>query len=153
MSEPQATLCYIVKEGRVLLIHKLRGLGAGKINGPGGKVEPGESPLAAAVRETREETGVTPLNLQLRGELWFHFSADRVVHCLIFLADELAGQPQATAEAIPEWFNLSRLPYDQMWEDDRYWLPLLLGNKCFCGHVAVDGETASAPEFSFIKNA
>ena len=42
-----ATLMFIVKDGRILLIEKKRGLGAGKINGPGGKIDPGETPQQA----------------------------------------------------------------------------------------------------------
>ena len=58
-----ATLMFIIDEprGRVLLIRKKRGLGAGKINGPGGKLDPGETPEQCAVRETQEELHVTAL--------------------------------------------------------------------------------------------
>ena len=54
----QATLLFVVRDGQVLLIQKKRGLGAGKVNGPGGKLDPGETPLACALRETEEEIGV-----------------------------------------------------------------------------------------------
>ncbi|HYF35152.1 MAG TPA: NUDIX domain-containing protein, partial [Prosthecobacter sp.] len=48
----RATLMFIIDEARdeVLLIRKKRGLGAGKINGPGGKIDPGESSIECAVR-------------------------------------------------------------------------------------------------------
>ena len=69
-----ANLCFIVKDGRVLLIRKKRGLGAGKINGPGGKLEPGETALAAAIREVQEEIGVTPLLIEDRGVVRFQFT-------------------------------------------------------------------------------
>ena len=60
----RATLMFIIDEAKreVLLIRKKRGLGAGKINGPGGKIDPGETSLECAVRETQEELGVTALN-------------------------------------------------------------------------------------------
>ena len=54
----RANLLFIVREEKILLIHKKRGFGAGKINGPGGKIDPGETPLQSAVRETFEELGI-----------------------------------------------------------------------------------------------
>ena len=140
MAEQLATLCYILHEGRVLLIRKKRGIGAGKINGPGGKVDPGETPLAAAIREVEEETGVTPLDPVLHGELRFRFADGLVLHCMVYLADRFRGEPRETPEAVPLWFPADALPYAEMWEDDRHWLPLLLARQFFTGRVEVDGE-------------
>lgn len=137
----QVTLCFIVDDGRVLLMRKLRGIGTGKINGPGGKVEPGETPLQAAIRETQEEIGVTPLDPELRGELVFNFQGGPTLLCLVFLAHGFAGTPVRTEEAEPLWFPAAALPYDEMWADDRHWLPLLLAGDRFRGSVEVSGET------------
>ena len=49
----RATLVFVVNNGQVLLIRKKRGLGAGKINGPGGKIDPGETILQAAMATAR----------------------------------------------------------------------------------------------------
>ena len=43
-----ANLVFLTRGEEVLLIHKKTGLGAGKINGPGGKLEPGETALESA---------------------------------------------------------------------------------------------------------
>ena len=134
----KASLCFIIQGERVLLIRKKRGVGAGKINGPGGKVEAGESMLDSAVRETREEIGVTPLGLELRGELFFDFVGSRMVHCGVFVARDFEGEPVETDEAIPIWHSTGAIPYDEMWEDDRVWFPLLLAGKCFRGGATVD---------------
>ena len=151
MTEQLATLCYVLHDGQLLLIRKKRGIGAGKINGPGGKVDPGELPLAAAIRETQEEVGVTPVDPQLRGNLVFRFSDGLVLRCLIYLAHQLHGEPHETDEAVPVWFPVGALPYEEMWADDREWLPLLLAGRCFEGSIEVDGERVTEQSISVVK--
>ena len=136
----RANLCFIVKDGRVLLIRKKRGLGAGKINAPGGKLEPGETALDSAIRETREEIGVTPLQVVERGVVRFQFTDGYSLHCTVFLAAGLAGSPIETAEAVPMWFALDAVPYSEMWEDDQHWLPHVLGGGTMQGWFEFDGE-------------
>jgi mutator protein MutT len=137
----RANLCFVVKAGRVLLIQKKRGLGAGKVNAPGGKLEPGETALEAAVRETREEVGVTPLGLEERGLLRFQFVDGYSLSCIVFVANDLIGEPYSTDEADPFWADVSSVPYDRMWADDREWLPELLSGGTFTGSFLFDGET------------
>jgi 8-oxo-dGTP diphosphatase len=136
----RANLCFIRKDNRLLLIRKKRGFGAGKINAPGGKIEPGETALQAAIRETREEIGVIPLALEARGELHFQFMDGYSLHCTVFLATDLRGEPVETPEAAPFWVDINGLPYDEMWEDDRHWLPLLLEGKSFAGFFTFEGD-------------
>lgn len=136
----RATLMLIVRGDQVLLIHKKKGLGAGKFNGPGGRIEPGETPLAAAVREVQEEIRVTPLGVQPAGELWFQFVDGHSIQGYVFKADGLSGIPEETDEAVPYWFPVSAIPYHNMWADDRIWLPLLFAGKPFLGRFLFDGD-------------
>jgi len=136
----RATLCFIHKDGRLLLIRKRRGFGAGKVNAPGGKIEPGETALQSAIRETQEEIAVVPIEPEQRGELHFQFADGYSLHCAVFLAEDLHGEPQETSEATPFWVAADKVPYDAMWEDDRHWLPLLLDGKTFVGFFTFDGE-------------
>jgi 8-oxo-dGTP diphosphatase len=136
----RANLLFIVHAGEILLIRKKRGFGAGKINGPGGKVDPGETPLAAALRETFEELGITVRDAAQHGELHFQFRDGYSLHCAVFLAHDFTGEPRETEEAVPVWTPLDRIPYDEMWADDRYWLPLLLRGAHFTGYFEFDGE-------------
>ncbi|MEO8351118.1 MAG: 8-oxo-dGTP diphosphatase [Chthoniobacteraceae bacterium] len=137
----RANLCFVVKNGRILLIRKKRGLGAGKINGPGGKIEPGETALEAAVRETQEEIGVTPLRLEERGVLRFQFTDGYSLHCVVFFAEDCLGEPIETEEATPMWVPIEGIPYAEMWADDRHWLPLALEGKSFDGWFEFDGDS------------
>ncbi len=136
----RANLCFICKAGRVLLIRKKRGLGAGKINGPGGKIEPGETALASAIRETQEEVGVTPLAVTERGILHFQFTDGYSLHCTVFVAGDFAGEPIETEEAVPLWFPIGAIPFDEMWADDRHWLPEVLAGRSFRGWFVFAGD-------------
>jgi 8-oxo-dGTP diphosphatase len=148
----RATLMFIVDEtaGKVLLIRKKRGLGAGKINGPGGKLDPGESSLACAVRETQEELGVTALDPVKHGELRFAFADGLRMHVDVFRATAFEGEAVETEEAIPLWTPLTALPFGEMWEDDSYWLEgVLVRCGVFSGRFTFEGETMLSAEVNW----
>lgn len=124
----RATLLFVVQDGQVLLIRKKRGLGAGKINGPGGRLDPGETYAECAVREVREELGISVLDPVQRGELHFQFVDGLALYCVVFIGTRFTGTPVETDEAIPLWTPLSAIPYEEMWADDCHWLgPMLSG--------------------------
>tara|TARA_Y100001934_G_C12334355_1_gene766771 strand:- start:773 stop:1282 length:510 start_codon:yes stop_codon:yes gene_type:complete len=138
--EERDTLLFVVKDGRVLLIRKKRGLGAGNINGPGGHIEAGETPIECAIRETREELCITPLNVEARGEHWFHSDDFPHIVAYVFVATDYHGTPTETDEAVPHWFAFDDIPYAEMWEDDRYWLPQVLAGKRVMGRFVFTGK-------------
>jgi 8-oxo-dGTP diphosphatase len=135
-----ASLCFIIEDGRVLLIHKKRGLGAGKVNAPGGRLEPGETLEECAARETREEVGVTPTGLRRAGELRFQFVDGYSLRCAVFTASGRQGEPVETAEADPFWRRTQDIPFDRMWTDDRHWIPWMLAGRPFLGRFHFDGD-------------
>ena len=137
----EATLCEIIHGGRILLQRKSAGrFGEGKWNGPGGKVKPGETPLECVVREVWEETGLTASCLAERGVVDFYFGEkpepDWVVH--IYTTSTFSGVPNESDEGEIRWFSLDEIPYDDMWEDDAHWLPVLLEGKRFRGVFIYD---------------
>lgn len=137
-----ATLLFIVPPGesRVLLIRKKRGLGAGKINGPGGRIEPGETPLQAALREVHEEVGLVAQAPRRVGGLRFQFVDGYSLHVHVFRSEHYSGQLIETPEAIPMWVPLDEIPYDEMWADDRLWLPHMLAGTHFEGRFIFEGD-------------
>ena len=135
-----AVLTFIRCGGQLLLIEKKRGLGAGKVNAPGGRLEAGETPEQAAVRETREEVGLTPMGLRLAGLLEFAFTDGYSLRCHVFTADAFEGTLTETDEAAPFWCAESEISYDRMWADDRLWLPLMLAGRSFEGQFVFEGD-------------
>jgi 8-oxo-dGTP diphosphatase len=135
-----ATLVFVIRSGQILLIRKKRGLGAGKINGPGGRLEPGETPQACAARELREELGVDAGELVLMGDHRFQFVDGYSTYVHVYRTHEIEGTPIETDEASPRWCDLAEIPFDEMWEDDRYWLPLVIQGRRFSGYWIFDGD-------------
>ncbi|MDO8505831.1 MAG: 8-oxo-dGTP diphosphatase [bacterium] len=134
MTKTVLTLCMIYNDTDVLLGKKKRGFGTGYFNGFGGHVEEGETIEDAAYREVREEILVEPRNLQKRGVLNFffkHMPEELEVH--VFSTSEFEGEPKETEEMEPRWYPLNKIPYQTMWADDKYWLPILLAGKNFRG--------------------
>jgi 8-oxo-dGTP diphosphatase len=136
----RATLVFVVRGAEVLLIRKKRGLGAGKINGPGGRLEPGETLVQCAAREVGEELRVTPVGVEARGELSFQFTDGYSLHATVFVASDCVGEPQETDEAVPLWSPIDAIPYQEMWADDVLWFPLLLSGRRFVGRFVFAGD-------------
>jgi len=139
-AEEHATLMFVQKNKQVLLIFKKRGLGAGNINGPGGRLEVGESPLQCAIRETEEELCITPLNVKAAGELLFHAEDMPRIHGYVFTANDYIGTPTETDEAIPIWTDIDKIPFEKMWQDDKYWLPQVLAGMVVKGRFSFEAE-------------
>ena len=136
----RATLMFVVKDGRILLIMKKRGLGAGKVNGPGGRIDPGETPEQCAIRETQEELLITPTGVSFAGELMFQFIDGHSIHGYVYTATDHTGEPTETNEAAPLWTDVNAIPYEKMWQDDALWIPLMLADTKFVGRFVFDGD-------------
>jgi mutator protein MutT len=135
----QVTLCFLVKDRQILLAMKKRGFGEGFWNGVGGKPDTGETIEQAAIREAEEEIGVTPTKMAEVGKIDFYMQQpDGNQQVIIYLVTDWEGQPAESEEMRPQWYNQGQIPYDQMWPDDQYWLPLVLAGKYVTGRFHFD---------------
>jgi 8-oxo-dGTP diphosphatase len=134
MPLPQVCVCYLLRERagvtEVLLGRKKHGLGVGNFVGLGGKLEHGETATDAAVREVFEESGVVvrASALEARGLLSYHFPHYEAwsQESSVFVCRDWDGEPRPSDELDPEWFALTSIPFDEMWDDARRWLPAVL---------------------------
>lgn len=148
------TLLLLLRDDQILLAMKKRGFGKDRWNGVGGKVDPGETIEQALIRETQEEIGVTPKSFDKVAVHDFAFPGgelDMQVHA--YVCDEWAGEPKETEEMAPKWFDISAIPYDQMWQDDRIWLPLVLkGVKLKCQFTFDTQDRMQKGTFEIVKD-
>ncbi|MER8374482.1 8-oxo-dGTP diphosphatase [Mesorhizobium sp. M0488] len=120
--------CLILRSCRLLLQERPAGrIWAGMLNGPGGKIEPGETAAEAVVREVLEETGLRVVDPSPRGSLTLLFPAPQSLELSveIFVATALEGDAFEREGAL-SWHALDALPFDSMWADQRYWLTAVL---------------------------
>jgi 8-oxo-dGTP diphosphatase len=131
---PEVCVCYLVRSSDdgwdILLGEKKTGLGTGKLVGPGGKLELGETPVQAVVREVLEEVGLSIdiASLKLIGELTYPFPhrPEWSQKSWAFVCDRWDGDPIESDELKPIWFRMDDIPFGRMWDDANFWLPRAL---------------------------
>lgn len=151
MKEITATLALIIRGDKLLLGHKIRkgaDIGEGTLNGPGGKVEPGQTLLECLQTETFDEVGITiPAHgAEEVAVITFHNGESSVFVVHVYIVREWEGEPKSSDEMVePEsgwWHKIDALPFHRMLASDQQWLPLALSGKRF--HVNVfQNEDAS----------
>jgi ADP-ribose pyrophosphatase YjhB (NUDIX family) len=127
----KASLCFLVQGDEILLAMKKKGFGINRWNGVGGKPEGNEKIEMTMVRETQEEIMVSPISYRQVASLDFYNALQEEWNqqVIVYFADEWRGEPSETEEMAPKWFKKDKLPFEKMWPDDPYWLPLVLGGK------------------------
>ncbi len=118
------TLIFLTRPGEVLLIKNAPGRGAwaGLLNGVGGHLERGESPYSGAMREIREETGLTARELRLVGVVVIDTGSIPGIGLYVFVGKAAQGDLHPTQEGLPQWVPYHRLAKEPLMED----LPELL---------------------------
>lgn len=126
-----------------------RGISKGKWNAPGGKIEPGESPEENARREVREETGLRVRNLFYHGAINFFMGGGRKLDIRVdlFSTNQFQGRMTSTDEGEIRWFGVAEIPFAEMWDDDRYWIQLMLTGSRFNAKFYYDRANRKVIEY------
>jgi 8-oxo-dGTP diphosphatase len=150
----KGVLVFIVdrKQNRVLLIHKKRGMGKGKISAPGGKIEKGETAEAAAIRECQEEVSLSPRNPLKGAELYFQFVSGDSLYVDVFFAYTWENEMAESDEAAPFWCPLDEIPLECMWADDKFWLPQAMEGTMLRGYFIFDDDTMLSEKLEEVEH-
>ncbi len=139
----EMTLGFLIRDSSVLLAMKKRGFGVGKWNGVGGKLEINEDPESAMKREAYEEIGIEILSFRTAGTITFYDSGNvdykkKALKVYLYLIDKWEGTPKESEEMTPKWFDINSIPFENMWDDDKYWLKLVLSGKNVTSEFLID---------------
>ena len=105
----EAVRCFLVKDNKVVVIkYKSGNIKEGYYDIPGGKIEKGETPEEAAIREMKEETGIKVKKLKSKGKMIIEYPK-RIFNLTIFFSDECEGEPQEFEENTSEWIDIEEL--------------------------------------------
>jgi 8-oxo-dGTP diphosphatase len=130
-----ATLVYVRDKGRTLMLHRIKkpnDMHAGKWNGLGGKLEPGETPEECAVREVAEESGLHLIDPVLRGLIVFpQFARNEDWFTFVLTADRFTGELIDSAEGVLAWVEDERVAALKLWPGDRIFLSWLNDPRTF----------------------
>lgn len=143
MTEKVCALLFLQRGGEILLAMKKRGFGAGRYNGVGGKIDPGETIEQALVRECQEEINVTPTSYHKVAEHDFVQNEGTKpwrMYVHVYISDKWEGKLTESEEMAPKWFNIADVPYKNMWQDDEFWLPQVLAGEKIFGEFTFDED-------------
>ncbi len=133
----EATLLFPVTPTKVGLGYKKQKIGAGLLNGWGGMVDPGESPLACIGREVLEEGGVQvdlETLIKVAVMLFHNEKFDCRVHA--YLAPWHYEPLQETDEmGTLAWYSRTNPPLHRMMPADKIWVPEILAGKYIRGEA------------------
>jgi len=120
-----ATVCYIEKDGKYLMLHRTKkknDINKNKWIGIGGKFEDGESPEECVVREVKEETGLTLKSYKLRCIVTYVSTNWETEYMYVFTSNDFVGELTECDEGDLKWIEKEKIFDLESWEGDKIFL-------------------------------
>lgn len=142
----EATLCFLIRGDEVLLARKQKKIGAGLLNGFGGRAEADDGNIEYTnIRETEEEVGIRIKIAKKVGEITFRNPSDdnklKNMRVHIFIATEWDGEPKETEEMKKiAWYKIDDIDYNNFLSADRLFIPQILGGKYIKGSIEYNND-------------
>lgn len=128
-SKCNSSLIYLENSrGEYLMLHRVKkknDINHDKWIGVGGGFEHGESPEECALRETREETGLTLTDCRFRGIVTFDCEGQETLYMHLFTASGWTGELIDCDEGELEWVPKEKVYDLPIWEGDKIFFRLL----------------------------
>ncbi|HMD79161.1 MAG TPA: NUDIX domain-containing protein, partial [Nitrososphaerales archaeon] len=101
------------------------------------------------VREVGEETGLRIVNPVNHGTIRFYMNGGGRLDFLVYVfsARRFTGKARSSEEGRVRWFDVGKIPYARMWDDDRYWLPLVLNGVKFDARFSYDRQNKRVVDY------
>jgi 8-oxo-dGTP diphosphatase len=130
-----------IVNNRIYLGVKRYGSHQGRLTLYGGKVEAGESPDQAVVREMYEESGILLDEVpRFAGHITYTMPDGTIFDAFMYTTDQLPAEPAMSDEMAPESVPMSAIPYSRMWDDNQFWFPCLLTGRPFEASFVFDEQ-------------
>lgn len=147
------SVCFICRDGKILLLQRNHPPFQGKWDGLGGLMEFGESPEQAARREAFEESGLRVTTCTYRANLLlYNAEQGTVISSHLFVAEAAEGEVRGSREGVPVWIPIERVQEVDLIDFMQVTLPLVLTPVSFLSGSIVHGPSGEPISYDLLHH-
>ena len=145
----ELVLCHAIKAGSILLLKSDKEPYMGRWSAPQGNINGGEPLAKAAMRNIYQQTGLLPTKVTSHGtiRLFLNNSNEYTYRIHVFSTRLFTGALKSNVDGEAKWFDMSEVPYHDMWPDDKYWTTLVMQGKRFDADFFLDEHNEKVTKY------